>query len=67
MARPAPGKMGKPAHAGAVRPNVNPAHVAAMTARPANLAFGVVMGFLPAEAVSECTSSGTVSQSRSLD
>ena len=57
MARPAPGEMGKPAPAGAVRPNVNPAHSAAMSARRANLAFGVVMGFLPVEVAPECTAS----------
>ena len=28
---------------------MNPAHSAAMSARPASLAFGVVMDFLPAE------------------
>ncbi len=27
----------------------NPAHSAAISAKPANLAFGVVMGFLPVE------------------
>ncbi len=32
------------------RPNVNPAHSAAISARPANLGFGVVMVFLRAEA-----------------
>ncbi len=34
-----------PAQAGAVVPNTS----AAISARPANVAFGVVMGFLPAE------------------
>ncbi len=65
MARPAPGKMGKPAPAGAVRPNVNPAHIAAISARPANLAFGVVMGFLPAEVAPEYTASRIDYQSHS--
>ncbi len=46
--------------AGAVRPNVNPAHSAAISARPASLAFGVVMGFLPVEDAPDYTTDGTV-------
>jgi len=44
---------------------VNPAQSAATSARPANLAFGVVMVFLPGEVAPECTPSGAVHQSRS--
>ncbi len=47
------------------RPNVNPAHSAAISARPASLAFGVVMGFLPVEVAPECTASRIEYQSRS--
>ncbi len=54
-----------PAHAGAVRPNVNPAHRAAISARPTSLAFGVVMVFLPAEVAPECTASRIEYQSHS--
>ena len=54
-----------PAHAGTVRPNVNPPHSAAISARPASLVFGVVMGFLPVEVAPECTASRIEYQSRS--
>ncbi len=49
----------------AVRPSVNPADSAAISARPANLAFGVVKGFLPGEVATECTASRIEYQSRS--
>ncbi len=36
-----------------------------MSARPANRAFGVIMGFLPVEVATECTASRIEYQSRS--
>ncbi len=41
---------------------MTPAHSAAMSARPASLAFGVVMGFLPVEDAPDYTTDGTVFQ-----
>ncbi len=37
---------------------MDPAHSAAISARPANLAFGVVMDFLPVEVAPEYIASG---------
>ncbi len=40
-------------------------HSAAISARPANFAFGLVMGFLPVEVAPECTASRIEYQSHS--
>ncbi len=44
---------------------MNPPHSAAISARPASLAFGVVMVILPAEVAPECTASRIEYQSHS--
>ena len=41
---------------------MTPAHSTAISARPASLAFGVVMGFLPGEVAHEYTATGTAYQ-----